>query len=415
VPEDGIPELIDLAIVGGGAAGLATAVFAARRQPGRAIVILDSATRLGAKLLMTGGGRCNVTNRVVTAADYCGGSPRAIRQVLAAFPVERTVLFFEEIGVELHGEDNGKLYPSTNQARTVLDALVKEARRAGVRIFTNHRVTAVVPHDPGFRIAMATQSLRARRVVLATGGQSLPNTGSDGSGYGLAQSLGHTVVPTTPALVPLVLGGDFHLPLSGISQEVELTVRAAGSKAIRIRGALLWTHFGVSGPAVLDASRRWHRARLAERDVHVTANFLAGADFAGAERKLLALASSQPKVPLRSALSRLLPARVAATALRKLEIEGTLPLAHLPRELRRRLVHALLAWPLPVLDSRGYAHAEVTAGGVPLSEIDPRSMASRTCPGLYLVGEILDVDGRIGGFNLQWAWSSAWVAASGCG
>jgi predicted Rossmann fold flavoprotein len=413
VSEAVIPELIDLAIIGGGAAGLATAIFAARNMSGGAIIILDGAKKLGAKILLAGGGRCNVTNRVVTAADFCGGSPHVIKQVLAAFPAEQTVSFFHEIGVELHEEENGKLYPNTNQARTVLDALLKETRRLGVRVLTEHRVTGVERCDPGFRILTGARTLRARQVVLATGGQSLPKTGSDGSGYHLAQSLGHTLVPTTPGLVPLVLAGHFHSPLSGISQDVELTVLAAGSKAIHIRGALLWTHFGVSGPAVLDASRHWHRARLEGRDVSVAVNFLPGENFAGAERRLIALASSQPKALLRNALSRLLPARVAAAVLRKLEIEGTLPMAHLPRDLRRKLVHALLAWPLPVLDSRGYAHAEVTVGGVPLSEIDPRSMASRKCSGLYLVGEVLDVDGRVGGFNFQWAWSSAWVAASG--
>jgi predicted Rossmann fold flavoprotein len=406
--------LIDLAIIGGGAAGLATGIFAARRQRDWTIVILDGATKLGAKLRMAGGGRCNLTNRVVTAADYCGGSPRVIQQVLAAFPVERTVSFFRELGVGLREEENGKLYPNTNRARTVLAALLNETSRLRVHIRTGHRITAVEACDPGFRILTAERTLRARRVVLATGGRSLPTTGSDGGGYALAVGLGHTLVPTTPALVPLVLAGDFHTPLAGIAQEVELTVRPGRGKTLRTRGALLWTHFGVSGPAVLDASRHWHRARLAGTDVSVAANFLPGEGFVGAERRVLALAASQPKALLRSALARLLPARMAAAVLRKLEIEAALPMVHLPRDLRRKLVHALLAWPLPVLDSRGYAQAEVTAGGVPLREVDAGRMASRKCPGLYLVGEILDADGRLGGFNLQWAWSTAWVAAAGC-
>ena len=414
VPENVLPELLDLAIVGGGAAGLATAIFAARGTCGQSIAVLDGARETRGQDPHCRWGRCNVTNRVVTAADFCGGNPRLIKQVLAAFPVERTVAFFREIGVELHEEENGKLFPDTNRARTVLDALLNEAHRLGVRILTGRHVTGVERCESSFRILTGTGTLCARRIVLATGGLSLPKTGSDGGGYALAESLGHTLVPTTPALVPLILADDFHAPLSGIAQDVELTVRAAGSRAICIRGALLWTHFGVSGPAVLDASRHWHRARLEGRDVCVTANFLPGDDFAEAERKLLALASSQPKALLHNALARLLPARVAAAVLSALEIVGPLPMAHFAREPRRKLVHALLAWPLPVVDSRGYAHAEVTAGGVPLSEIDPTSMASRKCPNLYLVGEILDVDGRIGGFNFQWAWSSGWVAGNGC-
>jgi predicted Rossmann fold flavoprotein len=412
VSERDVPQQVDVAIVGGGAAGLATAIFAARRRRDRTIVILDGARKLGAKILVAGGGRCNVTNRTVTPADYCGGSVHVIKRVLAALPVERTVAFLREIGVELHEEEHGKLFPNTNQARTVLDAFLSEAGRLGVHILTEHRVTALEAGEAGFRLQAADKTFHARRVVLATGGLSLPKTGSDGGGYALARGLGHTLVPTTPALVPLVLAGDFHTPLSGIAQDVELTVRPGDAKPIRLRGALLWTHFGVSGPVVLNASRHWYRARLAGDEVSITVNHLPGDDFAAAEQKLLALASSQPKAQLHNALARLLPARVAVAILHSLKIDESLQMVHLPRDARRRLVHALLEWPLPVTRSRGYTHAEVTAGGVPLSEIDPATMASRPCPGLYLVGEILDVDGRIGGFNFQWAWSSAWVAAS---
>ncbi len=410
-----LPALIDVAVVGGGAAGLATAIFAARGTVGRSIVILDGARRLGAKILVAGGGRCNVTNRAVSAADYCGGSPHSIARVLAAFPVARTVAFFQELGVELHEEEGGKLFPTTNKARTVLDALLAEARRCGVQVLTEQRVAAIERHDDGFRIVTATLTLHARRVVLATGGCALPKTGSDGAGYALAERLGHTLVPPTPALVPLVLAGDFHRSLSGIAQDVELTVRAAGAKAVRVRGALLWTHFGVSGPTVLDASRHWLRARLAGQAADLTVSFLPGVDLAGAEQRLLELAAAHPKAQVCSALARLVPARVAVALLHELELDGALPLAHFPKPQRRRLVQALLAWPLAVRDSRGYQHAEVTAGGVPLSEVDSGSMASRKCPGLHLVGEILDVDGRIGGFNFQWAWASAWVAGVAVG
>ncbi len=481
----------DIAVIGGGAAGLAAAIFAARQNPRAVIVVLDGAKKLGAKILVSGGGRCNVTNQVVTPADFCGGSPHVIRKVLGAFSVAQTVAFFREFGVELHAETHGKLFPNSNNAHTVLNALLNEAQRRGVRLLAEHRVTgierrvtdierALAPGAPdpnrdrqgaaepvgsavrtnsdratltsaprtdsGFAISMTVDSgaaartaqLAARRIILATGGRSLPKTGSDGSGYALAQRLGHTLVPTTPALVPLVLDGDFHKPLSGIAHDVELTISAAGAKPTRLRGALLWTHFGVSGPVVLNASRHWLHARSA--GATLSANFLPDETFDSAERKLLDLATAQPKLSLKHALAALihaqpgkshyapevehsgaevdnagaqtsgLPARVGAALLDVLEIDAQTELAHLARDTRRRLIHALRAWPLPVRDSRGYTHAEVTAGGVPLSEIDPATLASRRCPGLYLVGEILDVDGRIGGFNFQWAWSSGFVA-----
>lgn len=411
----------DVAVVGTGAAGLATAIFAARRCPGRTIVALDGAKKLGAKILVSGGGRCNVTNVSVTPADFCGGSPHVIRRVLAVYTAEQTVAFFRELGVEMHVEEYGKLFPDTNRAQTVLDALVGETERLGVHILPGHRVMQIERRDGCFEISAdidgdssdCTRLIRARFIVLATGGLSLPKTGSDGGGYRLARHLGHSITPTTPALVPLILDGDFHAGLSGIAQEVALTVLVEGCKPIRVRGPLLWTHFGISGPAVLDASRHWHHARLEQRGVTVTVSFLPDDDFNSAEEELLRLVSSQPKVFLRNALATLLPSRLAEELLKKLGIDGGVAMAQVTRDARRALVRALLEWPMAVRDSRGYGYAEVTAGGVPPSEIDPASMASRKCPGLYLVGEILDVDGRIGGFNFQWAWSSAYVAAAG--
>jgi hypothetical protein len=189
-------------------------------------------------------------------------------------------------------------------------------------------------------------------------------------------------------------------------------MQAAGWKPVRVRGVLLWAHFGISGPAVLDLSRHWHRACLERREVTVFANLVPGEDAASAEGRLLALASAQPRVQLHNALARLLPARVADALLGVLGVPRTTLMAHLPRDVRHKVVKALVRWLLPVRDSRGYSHAETTAGGVPLAEADPRSLGSRKCPGLYLAGEILDVDGRIGGFNFQWAWASAWVVAT---
>jgi hypothetical protein len=266
--------------------------------------------------------------------------------------------------------------------------------------------------ENGFHIAADAATISAGNVVLATGGKSLPKTGSDGSGYRLAEELGHTLVPLTPALAALVLDGDFHAPLTGISHKVELTVQAVGSKPVRVHGELLWTHFGISGPATMDLSRHWHRACLEQGEVAVFANLVGGKDSADVEGQLLAIASAQPRIQLRNALARLLPARVADALLSAVAVSGTTPMAHLPKDERRRVVQALVYWPLPVRDSRGYAHAEVTAGGVPLAEVNSRTLCSRKCPGLYLLGEILDVDGRIGGFNFQWAWSSAWVVAT---
>jgi predicted Rossmann fold flavoprotein len=239
----------------------------------------------------------------------------------------------------------------------------------------------------------------------------LPKSGSDGSGYVLARKLGHSLVETTPALVPLVLEGDsFHSSVSGVAHDAELTLWLRGRAARRIRGPLLWTHFGISGPAALNASRHWARAQLEKQDPKLTVSFCPGEGFDQIDERLITAGKERPKALPHTALALWLPESVARSIVERLNI-AEVPLSQLPRDDRRRLARALVEWPLPVVATRGYTYAEATAGGVPLDEIDPASMASRICPGLYLVGEILDVDGRLGGFNFQWAWASAYVAA----
>lgn len=406
----------DLAIVGAGAAGLATAIFAARGARAARIWLLDGAPRPGAKILVSGGSRCNVTNARVDERDFHGGKATIVRRVLRAFPVPETVAWFRAMGVPLHEEGDGKMFPDTNRSRDVLDALLRTAEHAGVQVHAGTRVLSVQRDPPtgGFVIDTNRGRIAARRVVLATGGRSLPKTGSDGGGYAIAQSLGHTLVPTTPALVPLVLDPhcSIHSSLAGVSLPVELRVWIDGALAERISGPLLWTHFGVSGPAALDASRTWARARLEEREVAIQASFYPGTTFEELERTWLALARERPQVSLRALLSAALPDALAVAVLGAITLPPALPLGQLGRDGRRRLLHAVLEWPLPVLDTRGFNYAEVTAGGIELSEVDPSSMESRRCPGLYLVGEVLDVDGRLGGFNFQWAWASGKVAGA---
>ena len=398
-------------VVGAGAAGLAAALFARRHHPDRPVLLLDGAAKPGAKILVSGGGRCNVTNRVVTAEDFFGGGRPVVRRILREFDADRAVAFFREIGVPLHEEPGGKLFPDSNQARTVLEALLGEAERRGVQLQAGRRVTAIRRAKDGFVLETSKGDLEADRVVLATGGQSIPKTGSDGFGYRLAESLGHSIVPVTPALVPLILEKGFHAELSGLSLDVEVSVRVEGSKAERIQGALLWTHFGVSGPAVLDASRLWLRAKLEGRGVAVHVSLLPGETPESVDEWLQVAAKERPT----AAVSTVLATRVPAKLAERLAPDPTVKMAHLPRDQRRFLVESLSRLPLAVSGSRGYNYAEVTAGGVPLDEVDPRTLESRKCPGLHLVGEILDVDGRIGGFNFQWAWATGFVVGKALG
>jgi predicted Rossmann fold flavoprotein len=401
-----------IAIVGAGAAGLATAIFARRRGVAEPIALFEGARKPGAKILVSGGARCNVTNAVVSERDFSGSPRHLVKRVLKAFGVEPTVAFFREIGVPLHEEEHGKLFPDANRSRVVLEALLGEAERLGVRLLAGERVEGVEAVGEGFRVRTARADHPAGRVVLATGGLSLPKSGSDGHGLGVARSLGHEIVPTTPALVPLVLEGTFHARLSGISLPAELALHAADARPLRRTGALLFTHFGVSGPVALDISRDYLRARREGRAPRLAANLLPGRDHASLEREIVRLAAAAPRTLAERALGRWLP-RAVAEAVAGESGCGGIALGRVTREARKRLVRGVVERPLTVGDSRGYAFAEATAGGVPLDEIDTATMESKKRTGLFLVGEMLDVDGRIGGFNFQWAWSSAWVAAGG--
>lgn len=407
----------DIAVIGAGAAGLAASIFtaeaAAKEGLALKIVLLDGAKTLGAKILVSGGGRCNVTHDVVTATDFFGNR-HIIKNVLAAFPVQATIDWFASLGVDLKCEETGKLFPVTDKARTVLTALVNRCHELGVVIRSDHRVAEVVRlagTEGGFLIHHTHGTLQAQKVILATGGRSLPKTGSDGFGYELARRLGHHVNATAPALTPLVLDEMlFHKDLSGISQEVELTTTVKGAVVDRRTGSLLWTHFGVSGPVVMDASRFWTGAHEKGEAVELCVNFLPALTQEGARQWFMEQAAGAPRRSVTKTLAYLVTERFAESFCRYLGLSGQTAIAQLPRKDRDRLLAALIKFPLPVRQDRGWNYAEVTAGGVPLEEINFRTMESKLVPGLYLAGEILDCDGRIGGFNFQWAWATGWIA-----
>jgi predicted flavoprotein YhiN len=430
----------DIAIVGAGAAGLMAAIQAGRRAPaGTKIVLLDGASRLGAKILVAGGGRCNVTHDRVDESAFAGSSKKAIRKVLLQFDVEKTIEFFRGIGVELKREETGKLFPRTDDARTILDALLSAARDAGVQITPERRIDSIQaavaatettervtgeaqppqrpagetrsPADPAFTTRGGWGAVRARRVILATGGRSLPKSGSDGHGHEIARVLGHTTTPLFPALVPFVLPDrHFVRSLSGLSAPVAIEIRTGtGSVLARFEGPLLCTHFGISGPAVLDASRHWIAARAEDPDASFVVNWIPDETTESIDARLRTLRNAGPG----SLLESRLPDRLAISLCEEARVNPAIPGHQLTREMRRSLSDAVTRMRLPIVRDRGFDHAEVTAGGVPLSEIRLETMESRIVRGLHLCGEICDVDGRIGGYNFQWAWASGTVAGIG--
>jgi predicted Rossmann fold flavoprotein len=374
-------------------------------------VLLDGVKTIGAKILVSGGGRCNVTHEVVIPIDFFGNR-RIIKNVLAAFSVKQTIAWFASLGVTLKREETGKLFPVTNKARTILHALVDRCHELGVSIRPDHRVIDIESSaEAGFVLRHSQGTLHAKKVILATGGRSIPKSGSDGFGYDLACRLGHHVTTTVPALVPLVLDDwMFHKTISGLSHHVELTTVVKGRKIDRRTGSMLWTHFGISGPVVMDMSRFWTLGHEQGETIEVYGNFLPGQTQEQAKSWLMEQVTNNPQRSLLKTWTQQIPEGFADALCSHVECDAKTAVAQLPRKNRDRLLDALTKFKFPITHDRGWNYAEVTAGGVPLEEINFRTMESKLVPGLYLVGEILDCDGRIGGFNFQWAWATGFVA-----
>lgn len=429
----------DIAIIGCGAAGLFASICAGRANTtNKKFIVLDGATKLGAKILVAGGGRCNVTHHAVDEKAYAGSSSNAIKKVLRQFTVEQTIQFFRERGVELKREETGKLFPVTDSARTVLDALLAAARDAGIEIVNPWRVASVVREQDYFVIRRDTQGIRhsrfdngedgsgsqttyadvikARRIILATGGKSLPKTGSDGTGHEIARSLGHTITQQVfPALVPLTLPKDNWLcAFSGLTMDATIELRSGTSKRLKsFTNSTLLTHFGVSGPGVLDISRYFTAERITDAAAHLVINWIPTLTFEQADQQLEQFAKQTRGTPVRWLVDHDIPERFARAMCDQANVDPIAPAHTLTRDKRRALITIVTQCPLPITGDRGWLFAEVTAGGVPLSEVHLETMESRVCPGLHLCGEVLDVDGRIGGFNFQWAWASGYVAGRG--
>lgn len=405
-----------IAIVGAGAAGLACAIFTLRglkqRSENACVILLDGREKIGAKILMSGGSRCNVTHREVKETDFEGGARHFVRHALSAFTPGETLAFFKELGVELTLEKTGKYFPSSGSARTVLDALVREADRLGVVWRKGVKITQVRKSSEKF-ILTASESgeeIKADRVVLATGGLSHPDTGSDGTGLAIAERMGHRMVPTYAALTPFLTQDSDWPTLSGIALDVKLVCYRGGRKCKEVTGAMLFTHFGFSGPAVLDISRHWSVAQGDKPEIRVS--FLPKLTEADFKRRL--------SVAMQRRATRFIefylmdefgfPERFTSVFLQKAGIAESTMLRKLTRDNQKALVRCLFNYPLEVSGVFGFRKAEVTAGGVDLKDVHAATMESKKVPGLYFVGEILDVDGRIGGFNFQWSWSTAAIA-----
>lgn len=410
----------DVVVVGAGAAGLMASIFSARS--GARTLLLERTADGGRKILISGGGRCNVLPGSFRPERYVtDSSPNTLRKILRSWPLDAQRRFFEvELGIPLkHEADGDKLFPASDRARDIRDRLVGAVRQAGGRIEFGRTVAGVRELDSSdggdgsplrWRITSEEgATYDATSLILATGGLSVAATGSDGRGLRWARELGHEMHATYPALTPLTADPPLHAHLAGVSLVSRVTAER-GSELVRSEGGVLFTHRGYSGPAILDVS---HVAARSREEGHPPARVRVDWTGEGAEAWQDRLGGRSGAVL--AALSRRLPQRLALQLLREAGLPEERRLAQLRREERRRLVELLSAYPLPWTGDEGYRKAEVTGGGVALSDMDPSTLESRRCAGLHLCGEMLDAFGPIGGHNFLWAWATGRAAGRAAG
>lgn len=394
-------------VIGGGAAGMMSAITAARS--GSRVLLLERNGRLGKKLLITGKGRCNVTNDC-SAQEVLQNVPRNGRflySAMTAFPPERAKTFFEENGCPLKTERGNRVFPQSDKAQSVLTSLERSMREAGVEIRGERAVHILTRENRVSGVQTENGSFAAKWVILATGGVSYPATGSTGDGYAMAKELGHTVVEPVGNLVPLEIAGDDCPDMQGLS------LRNIGVKLLNDKGKilyqdfgeLLFTHFGVSGPTVLSAS-----CHLKGESCRLVLDLKPALNAGKLDARILRDLDMYRNRTMENALTDLLPRSMIPVVLRRLEIPAGLQANALTKQKRRELVDLLKSFSLPILGKRPVSEAIITSGGIRVSEINPKTMESKRIPGLYFAGEIIDCDAYTGGFNLQIAWATA-VAA----
>lgn len=400
---------IHTAIIGGGAAGLCAAVQLARGgvQP---VELFEKAPRVGRKLLATGNGTCNITNRNLAPRHYHGGDPHFSKPALTAFTDRDTVAFFASIGVDCVAEPDGRMYPRSRQAGSVLDCLRMAAQEAGAVLHTDCPVRTVRPQKHGFVLDTPQGAVTAQYVLVAAGGAASPSLGGGNDGYTLLTALGHTRTFLFPTIVQLRTDTTFVKAVKGIRVDAGVTL-TGGGKTARSTGEVLFTEYGLSGPAVMAISRLagdWERRKKGLLSVSLDLLPDLPPD------KAAALVQQRRRFAAREAgdlLTGLLHKRVGQTLMRAAGIALSTPVGALTDDDAARVAALIKRWTLPVTGTQGLSAAQATAGGIDTRGFDPATLQSRLVPGLYAAGEVLDVDGDCGGYNLQWAWSSAAAAA----
>lgn len=409
---------VDVIVIGGGPSGLMAAIAAA--EQGAGVALLDKGDKLGRKLGISGGGRCNVTNakEIDELITYIPGGGRFLYSAFSLFNNRDIIAFFENLGIALKEEDNGRMFPVSDKAKSVVDALIGKARSAGVRLLVHHPVKEIrygTGRVEGVVLASG-ELMVAHSVVVATGGKSVPHTGSTGDGYPWAQAAGHTITELYPTEVPIVSKEPFiqSRELQGLSlRDVKLSVlNAKGKPVVSHRGDMLFTHFGLSGPIALRCSGfiRGVKQKNGGADVAMAIDLFPDMTAGELEQSLRRQAAEEPKKALKNVFKGTLSERLLPLLFARSGMAADTTYEHLPKEPWQTFVSVLKHFTLQVAGTRPFEEAFVTGGGIHLKEIDPRTMGSKLMPGLFFCGEVLDIHGYTGGYNITAAFATGYTA-----
>ena len=402
-----------IAVIGGGASGMLAATTVLETNPDIRVIIFDQKDILGKKILSTGNGRCNLTNENMSPEYFRSDTHELISSVLKAFDYPDTIRFFENLGLFLKSR-NGYIYPRCDQAAVVRSVLDNHLKELGAEIHRDTSVTAIARTKKGFRIQTNHDAFHADRVILATGGKASPKLGSDGSGYTLAKALGHSIVPVVPALVQLKVKDFVFAKASGVRTDAKVTAIVNGKEASADTGELQITNYGISGIPVFQISRYISRALYEKQKAQVVIDFLPELEEDELRellnQKLQHLILKNPKAKPEDLLTGILHTKLIPEILRISGIRFSIKMNGIGDAEIRSLCEAIKSCKLTITDTNGFDNAQVCAGGVSLKEVDVNTMQSRVTDGLYLAGELLDVDGICGGYNLQWAWATGYLA-----
>lgn len=391
-------------IIGGGASGLMAAVVA--RQQGANVTIIERNNRIGKKILATGNGRCNYTNVLANGQDY--NNPAFVQYALQHMSPAKTIDFFQTLGIVPKVEKEGKAYPLSEQASSIVDVFLYALEEYGIHVISDALVYRVIRKPQHFSIYLEDgRTFDADKVIIATGGMALPKSGSDGSGYALAKSLGHYITEIFPSIVKLKLDSPYLRHLEGIKLPTQVELICDNEIIQSEYNDIIFGNYGISGPAILDISRKANELLLAGRQPFVKLTLITSLTKKDVEERFSKAASR----PIDFALVGLIHKRYISALIKEAGIQKqNTPVRDLREKELRNIVDLLFDWRFPIRGSKSFQDAQATAGGVSLDEIDEQTMESRLVPGLYFTGEVMDIDGRCGGFNLQWAWSSGYLA-----